>query len=199
MRISVNEYNKTIDEVKSCELCIKHLPLGPRPIFQIHPKAKILIVGQAPGSKVHATGIPFDDPSGNRLRDWMGINKDTFYNSEQIAILPMGFCFPGTGKSGDLPPRKECADKWRNQLLSFMPEIKLTLVIGQYALNWHLKNQKKKNLTETVRAWEDYWPQNLPLPHPSPRNNIWLKKNIWFESDVLPQLKKKIKLIINQD
>ena len=179
-------------EVSTCSLCIQHLPRGPRPIFQIHPNAKILIAGQAPGSKVHTTGIPFDDPSGDRLRDWMGIDKDTFYNSKQIAILPMGFCYPGTGKSGDLPPRKECADKWRNQLLATMPKIELTLVIGQYALDWHLKKQKKKNLTETVKAWKEYWPQYLPLPHPSPRNNIWLKKNEWFEEEILPELKSSI-------
>ncbi|MAI61057.1 MAG: hypothetical protein CBB87_01045 [Micavibrio sp. TMED27] len=187
-----NSYNKISNEVKGCTLCTPHLPLGPRPVFQIHPKAKILIAGQAPGSKVHATGIPFDDPSGDRLRDWMGIDKETFYNPKKIAILPMGFCYPGTGKSGDLPPRKECAEKWRKQLLNLMPNIQLTLVIGQYALDWHLKGQKKKNLTETVKAWREYWPDNLPLPHPSPRNNIWLKKNEWFEDDVLPTLRNAI-------
>ncbi len=186
------QYKQVIKEVKDCTICSAHLPHGVRPVFQINPNAKVLIVGQAPGSKVHATGIPFDDPSGDRLRDWMGIDKDTFYSSEQIAILPMGFCYPGKGKSGDLPPRKECADKWRIQLLGLMPNIQLTLVIGQYALDWHLKEQKKKNLTETVRAWQEYWPENLPLPHPSPRNNIWLKKNSWFETDILPQLKQRI-------
>lgn len=194
--MTINSYKKIINEVKECTLCVPHLPLGPRPVFQMHPKAKILIVGQAPGSKVHATGIPFDDPSGNRLRDWMGINKDIFYDAEKIAILPMGFCYPGTGKSGDLPPRKECAEKWRNQLLGLMPEIQLTLVIGQYALDWHLKDQKKKNLTETVKAWKEYWPESLPLPHPSPRNNIWLKKNEWFEKEILPDLKQKISDIL---
>ena len=188
-----DQYEEIGNEVKGCTICSPHLPLGPRPVFQIHPKAKILIAGQAPGSKVHATGIPFDDPSGDRLRDWMGVDKETFYNPEKIAILPMGFCYPGTGKSGDLPPRKECADKWRETLLALMPNIQLTLVIGQYALDWHLKDQKKKNLTETVKAWKEYWPENLPLPHPSPRNNIWLKKNEWFEIDVLPKLKTTIR------
>ena len=188
--MSANQYKEICDEVRNCTLCSPHLPLGLNPVFQIHPGAKILIAGQAPGSKVHATGIPFDDPSGNRLRDWMGIDKSIFYNSQKIAILPMGLCYPGTGKSGDLPPRKECAPTWRNQLLGLMPNIQLTLVIGQYALDWHLKNQKKKNLTETVKAWREYWPDHLPLPHPSPRNNIWLKKNPWFEDDVLPELKR---------
>ena len=188
-----DQYEEINNAVKGCTICSPHLPLGPRPVFQIHPKAKILIAGQAPGSKVHATGIPFDDPSGDRLRDWMGVDKETFYNREKIAILPMGFCYPGTGKSGDLPPRKECADKWRETLLDLMPNIQLTLVIGQYALDWHLKDQKKKNLTETVKAWKEYWPENLPLPHPSPRNNIWLKKNEWFEIDVLPKLKTTIR------
>lgn len=191
-----DQYKIISEDVKGCTLCSPHLPSGPRPVFQIHPNAKILIAGQAPGRKVHATGIPFDDPSGDRLRDWMGINKETFYNAEQIAILPMGFCYPGTGKSGDLPPRKECADKWRNQLLGLMPNIQLTLVIGQYALDWHLKGQKKKNLTETVRAWQEYWPDNLPLPHPSPRNNIWLKRNQWFGSEILPELRMKVTSIL---
>jgi len=140
---------------------------------------------------VHETGIPFDDPSGERLRDWMGIDKDTFYNAEEVSILPMGFCYPGTGKSGDLPPRKECAEKWRKPLLKLMPNIQLTLVIGQYAIDWHLGDKKKNNLTETVKAWKEYWPDHLPLPHPSPRNNIWLKKNGWFQGEVLPELKKQ--------
>lgn len=181
-----------IEEVKSCKECSTDLPLGPRPVLQIHPDAKVLIAGQAPGLKVHQTGVPFDDQSGDRLRDWMGIDKTVFYDATKIAILPMGFCFPGTGKSGDLPPRKECAAKWRQQLLDLMPKIETTLVIGQYALHWHLADSKKKNLTETVKAWQEYWPENLPLPHPSPRNNIWLKKNEWFEQEVLPELKIKV-------
>jgi len=156
-----------------------------------------LIVGQAPGSKVHASGIPFDDPSGDRLRMWMGINKAQFYDANQIAILPMGFCYPGKGKSGDLPPRKECAERWRDQLLNLMTEVKLTLVIGQYAIAWHLPKTKKESLTNTVKAWIAHWPDQLPLPHPSPRNNIWLKKNDWFESDVIPSLQKRVKLLLD--
>lgn len=182
-----------IQEVRRCKLCVPNLPLGPRPVLQIHPAAKILIAGQAPGCKVHETGTPFDDPSGDRLRDWMGIDKDTFYNPKQIAILPMGFCYPGTGKSGDLPPRPECADKWRNQLLALMPKIQLTLIIGQYAQDWHLGTRQKATLTETVKNWKEYRPELLPLPHPSPRNNIWLKKNPWFEEEILPYLRNRIR------
>ncbi len=184
-------------EARGCDLCSENLPMGPRPVFQIHPKSKILVAGQAPGVRVHNTGIPFNDPSGDRLRQWMGIDKDVFYDEQKIAILPMGFCYPGTGKSGDLPPRPECAAKWRQPMLDFMPNIELILVIGQYALKWHMGDRQKKNLTETVRNWTDYFSDGLlPLPHPSPRNNIWLKKNDWFESDVLPTMQVKIKELL---
>ena len=178
-------------------MCVPHLPLGPRPVFQVHPKASILIAGQAPGRKVHETGIPFNDPSGQRLREWMGIGSEIFYDPVKIAILPMGFCYPGTGKSGDLPPRPECAETWRDLLMAEMPEIQLTLVIGQYAQQWHLGKSKKSNLTKTVFAWKEYWPDILPLPHPSPRNNIWLKKNPWFENEIVPTLQLKIAEILN--
>ena len=181
-----------IEEVKACTICSEHLPLGPRPVFQMHPKAKILIAGQAPGVRVHESGIPFNDPSGDRLRAWMGVTRDIFYDAEKIAILPMGFCYPGTGKSGDLPPRPECAEHWRKKLLEQLPNIELTLVIGGYAQDWHLGARQKENLTETVRAWKDYWPDTLVLPHPSPRNNIWLKKNPWFEAEIIPQLKRAV-------
>lgn len=167
--------------------------------------ARILIVGQAPGAKVHASGIPFDDPSGDRLRDWMGVNKALFYNPQQVAILPMGFCYPGRGKSGDLPPLKICAKTWRQSLLGSLTNIQLILVIGQYAQAWHLGRngtpEMKKTLTETVKNWRDYYQaseqQLLPLPHPSPRNNIWLKKNPWFEADVLPTLKQRVASLIS--
>jgi uracil-DNA glycosylase len=175
-----------------CTLCKDHLIDGIRPVFQVSHTAKILIAGQAPGSKVHLSGIPFDDKSGERLRQWMGIDKGTFYNSDKIAILPMGFCYPGKGKSGDLPPRIECAPQWRQQFLYHMPNIQLTLVIGSYAQQWHMKDRLQKNLTETVRQWEMYWPTLLPLPHPSPRNNIWLKRNAWFERDVVPLMQERI-------
>jgi uracil-DNA glycosylase len=158
--------------------------------------AKILIAGQAPGRKVHASGLPFDDASGERLRAWMGVEAATFYDPEIIAILPMGFCYPGTGPSGDLPPRPECAIAWRDELLALMPSVELTLVIGHYAIDWHLKTSRGVTLTETVRNWRHYWPTRLPLPHPSPRNNIWLKKNPWFDTEVLPDLKSRIAAIL---
>ena len=183
-------------EIRACTLCSAYLPLGPRPIIQVSNSAKILIVGQAPGSQVHETGIPFDDPSGNRLREWMGIDKSVFYDELKLAIVPMGFCFPGTGKSGDLPPRPECAETWRKKLLNELPQISLTLVIGQYAQAWHLGQLVKENLTETVKAWKEFGPEIIPLPHPSPRNNIWLKKNPWFEQEVLPKLQAKVQSIL---
>lgn len=161
-------------------------------MFQLAPTARILIVGQAPGRRVHETGIPFNDPSGERLRSWMGVDAPVFYDAARIALLPMGFCYPGTGKSGDLPPRPECAPQWRQQLLDFLPDIQLTLVIGQYAHDWHLGHQQKETLTQTVKNWKQYWPKVLALPHPSPRNNIWLKKNPWFEDEILPVLKLRI-------
>jgi uracil-DNA glycosylase len=188
-----------LNEIRDCRLCEEHLPLGPRPVVQADRKARILIVGQAPGRKVHETGIPFNDPSGDRLRDWMGIDKAVFYDATQIALLPMGFCYPGTGKSGDLPPRPECAEAWREKLLQNLPNIQLTLVIGQYAHKYHLAERQSKTLTETVKAWREFSGEGvLPLPHPSPRNNIWLKKNEWFEKDVLPALKDKVRKLVKQ-
>jgi uracil-DNA glycosylase len=162
-------------------------------VLQVQSGARILIAGQAPGNKVHQSGVPFDDASGDRLRDWMGIDKSMFYDAACVAILPMGFCYPGTGKSGDLPPRPECAPAWRAKLLARMPGIELTLVIGQYAQAWHLKDSCKLSLTETVMAWRVHWPAVLPLPHPSPRNNIWLKRNGWFEDEVIPVLRKRVR------
>lgn len=183
-------------EIKNCRICEKFLPLGPRPVVQASTTARILIVGQAPGIRVHETGIPFNDPSGDRLRDWMGINRDIFYHKSIIALIPMGFCYPGTAERGDLPPRKECADTWREELLSHLKNIELTIVIGQYAVKWHLGKARKKSLTATVRAWRDYAPEKMVLPHPSPRNNIWLKKNPWFEQEVLPSLRQRVKQLI---
>lgn len=191
-------FNALVTSVRNCTLCADDLDLGVRPVLQVHPEARILIAGQAPGSKVHRTGIPFDDPSGDRLRKWMGIDKDTFYNETHIAILPMGFCYPGKGRSGDLPPKPICATTWRNKLITALPNIGLTLVIGQYAHAWHLPFQHK-TLTETVRDWAQYDDELMPLPHPSPRNNIWLKRNEWFESDVLPVLKQRVAKAIRMD
>lgn len=184
-------FKALINSVRSCTLCANELEFGVRPILQVHPKARILVAGQAPGSKVHQSGIPFDDPSGDRLREWMGIDRETFYDESQIAIVPMGFCYPGKGRSGDLPPKPICATTWRDELITALPNICLTLVIGQYAQEWHLPF-KQKTLTDTVRHWADYNEKLLPLPHPSPRNNIWLKRNSWFECDVLPILKERV-------
>jgi uracil-DNA glycosylase len=187
---------RLVGEVRACRLCEPHLALGARPVLQVHPDARILIAGQAPGSKVHRSGIPFDDASGERLRDWMGIDKATFYDATRVAILPMGFCYPGAGASGDLPPRPECAPAWRARLLARMPRIELTLVIGRYAQAWHLKGAGKADLTQTVMAWRNHWPALLALPHPSPRNNIWLKRNGWFESEVIPVLRGRVQQVL---
>ena len=188
-------FEQLLSDVRGCTICAAHLPHGPRPVVQAHPLARILIAGQAPGRKVHESGVPIDDASGDRLRDWMGITRAIFYNPQQIAILPMGFCYPGTGKAGDLPPRPECAPAWRAQLLAALPNIELTLVLGQYAQAYHC-GKTGRTLTETVRAWRDYWPQMAPLPHPSPRNNLWLHRNPWFEAELLPALQPQVQTIL---
>jgi uracil-DNA glycosylase len=188
-KVSDRQFTRLLADVRACRLCEPSLPFGPRPVLQLHPRARILIAGQAPGRRVHQSGVPFDDPSGDRLRDWMGVSREEFYEPTKIAILPMGFCYPGTGKSGDLPPRPECEKAWRQALLNSLENIQLTLVIGQYAQRWHLP-QRQKNLTETVRVWQDYGAGLIPLPHPSPRNNIWMKKNPWFAESLLPALKQ---------
>jgi len=181
-----------LNEVRACTACAHKLSLDPRPVVQVGVEATILIAGQAPGKKVHQTGIPFDDPSGKTLRHWLGIDRATFYDPEKIAILPMGFCYPGRGKSGDLPPTTECAPLWRAKLLSLMPKIGLTLVIGRYAQLHHLGPEGKATLTETVRAYRDYLPNVFPLPHPSPRNGPWLKRHPWFDEDVIPALRDAV-------
>lgn len=185
-----------VNAARACDICKAHLPLGPRPIFQVDQQAKLLIVSQAPGIRAHNSGIPFEDASGERLRNWMNVSPKTFYDTTKVAILPMGFCYPGRGKSGDLPPRAECAAKWRNPFLQQLKNIEITLVIGQYAQAWHLGNKRKPTLTETVKNWRQYWPEQAVLPHPSPLNNIWLKKNAWFEDEVLPVLKTAISRIL---
>lgn len=162
-----------------------------------HPESKIAIIGQAPGRLVHASGIPWDDKSGENLRNWMGISEAEFYNTSKVAILPMGFCYPGTGKSGDLPPRPECAPQWHDKLWQYMPNIQLTLLIGQYAQKYYLKNKLKKSLTESVKYYREYLPDHFMLPHPSPRNNIWRAKNRWFETEVLPVLQEKVHQVMN--
>jgi len=184
-------FEELVRQVRACQICADVLPLGPRPVIQLSECSKILVVGQAPGRRVHETGLPFNDPSGDRLRDWMGITRDTFYDEQKLAILPMGFCYPGTGKSGDLPPRPECAPAWREALLARLKEIELTLVIGQYAHAWHLPDTSRK-LTDNVRQWRQYWPTLVPMPHPSPRNNLWLRRNPWFEQELVPALRERV-------
>lgn len=180
-----------LTQIRACSKC-RDLPLGPAPLLQADPRAKILIAGQAPGHKAHTSGVPFDDPSGDRLRDWLGIDRETFYDASRIAIVPMAFCYPGTGASGDVPPRPLCAESWRSQLLDKLLNIELTLVIGRYAMDWHMLG-RTGSLTQAVAAWRDRWPNALPLPHPSPRNNRWLKANPWFADEILPALRERVR------
>lgn len=191
------KFEQLVSEVRDCQLCIESLPLGPKPVFQLHPQAKLLIAAQAPGTRVHETGLPFNDPSGDRLRNWMGIDRDTFYDETRIAIVPMGFCYPGKGKSGDLPPRPECARQWREKLLSQLTQLELTLVIGQYAQAWHLPGTG--NVTQCVQQWRNRLPGIMPLPHPSPRNTLWLKRNPWFEQKLLPILQRRVSEVLTHD
>lgn len=193
---------KLAEDIRACRLCIdepagKPLPHEPRPVLRVSQTARLCIVGQAPGTRVHASGTPFTDPSGDRLREWMGVSADEFYDVSRIAIVPMGFCFPGLdAKGGDLPPRRECAGHWRARLFALMPQIELTLLVGQYAQGWHLGPRRKASLTETVAAWRDYLPSAIPLPHPSWRNNAWIRKHPWFETDVLPALQRDVRRLI---
>jgi len=187
--------NKLLQEIKRCTVCLPHLADGVNPVLSASKDSKIVIIGQAPGSIVHKSCVPWEDKSGDRLREWMGISDEDFYNPKKIGIIPMGFCYPGKGKSGDLPPRKECAPLWHEALFKQMNKIELTLLIGSYAQNYYLGERKKKTLTETVKSHQAYMPQYLPLPHPSPRNNIWLSKNPWFAKEVLPYLRKAVKKV----
>ena len=182
--------------IKACTLCADYLHYAPKPVFSFSKKSKILVVGQAPGIKVHESGIPWNDASGDRLREWMQVSKEQFYDTKYFSIVPMAFCYPGKGKSGDLPPRRECADKWMQPILGKIPQIKLTLLIGQYSQQWFLNVTKKNTLTKTVKSWKEYQPKYFVLPHPSPRNNIWLKKNPWFEKQLVPRLKERVKELI---
>ncbi|MFC4871441.1 uracil-DNA glycosylase family protein [Negadavirga shengliensis] len=185
-------FHHLIQEIRSCRLCEEHLPLGPNPVFSAASGSRILIIGQAPGAKVHASGIPWDDLSGEQLRSWLSVDRNTFYDTSVFGIVPMGFCYPGRGKGGDMPPRPECAPIWHGKLLTALPHVKLTLLIGQYAHAYYLKEKRRKNLTETVKHFKDYLPAYFPLVHPSPRNRIWQKRNPWFEAEVLPELRKRV-------
>ncbi|MFD2205040.1 uracil-DNA glycosylase family protein [Kiloniella antarctica] len=181
-------------KIRACRVCEVDLPLGPRPVVRASKTAKILIIGQAPGTKVHETGIPWNDPSGNRLREWLGVDPNTFYDESRIAIMPMGFCYPGRiEKGGDAPPRPECAPLWHEKLKQQMPNIQIILLVGQYAQRYYLGKLKKKTLTETVRCWQEYLPDYFVTPHPSWRSATWLKKHPWFEEEVLPVLRMRVR------
>lgn len=183
-----------LEAVRACTACAAHLPLGPRPVLQWHPAARLLVAAQAPGRRVHATGVPFDDASGARLRDWLGLAPEVFYDPTQVAILPMGFCYPGAAAQGDRPPRPECARLWRARLLQGLPQLGLTLVMGRHALAWHLPDAP--NLTDAVRDWQRFGPHCMPLPHPSPTNNRWLARNRWFEAEVVPLLRARVAALL---
>jgi uracil-DNA glycosylase len=188
----MSDLPQLLREIRACRLCESQLPLGPNPVLRASSEAKLLIVGQAPGTRVHASGVPWNDASGIRLRHWLGIERERFYDESQVAIVPMGFCYPGAGKSGDLPPRPECAATWHGRLLPMLSSKRLTLLVGRYAQAGFLRERQQPTLTDTVRAWADYLPDYLPLPHPSPRNQLWLKANPWFEEELVPVLRKRV-------
>lgn len=181
-----------LKEIRSCTVCAPYLEHGPRPVLTAHAESRIVVVGQAPGMAVHRSGIPWDDKSGENLRTWMGISSDDFYDERKVALVPTGFCYPGKGKSGDLPPRKECAPLWHRKVFDDMTNVRLTMLVGSYAQGYYLGDNKKKTLTETVRSYREYLPEYFVLPHPSPRNNIWRAKNPWFDEEVIPALQQAV-------
>jgi uracil-DNA glycosylase len=194
--VTATPLDRLLREIRACTVCAAQLPLGPRPIVQAGATARLLIVGQAPGARVHASGIPWDDASGRRLREWLQVDADTFFDASRIALVPMGFCYPGKAGSGDAPPRPECRATWHGRLLPLLPRVGLTLLIGNHA-QWHfLGNARKPTSGQTVQAWRDYLPRYLPLPHPSPRNIAWFKRNPWFEADVLPALRTRVHALL---
>jgi uracil-DNA glycosylase len=195
MRISLSRVSA---EARACTLCKKQLPFKPNPVFLVGRTARLLIVGQAPGRRVHETGIPWNDPSGDVLREWLGMERSAFYDTSRIAVVPAGLCYPGTVNGADLPPRPECAPLWQPRFRAALPGIGLTLLVGSYAQMFYLKECKKRTLTETVRSYRDYLPGFFPLPHPSWRNRLWLKNNPWFESEVIPALRRRVNACIRQ-
>ncbi len=194
------ELSDLLAEVRACRHCEDSLPLGPNPVLRASATARLLIVGQAPGTRVHATGVPWNDPSGDRLRQWLQMEREQFYDERRIAIVPMGFCYPGRGRSGDLPPPPDCAPLWHDRLLAAMPELELILLVGRYAQDHYLGSHhsvaRRQTLAQRVQRWEDFGPRYFPLPHPSPRNTLWLKRNPWFEDDVVPALRRRVREIL---
>jgi len=184
-----------IRQARACRVCAQHLPLGPRPVFLVGKGARLMIVGQAPGRRVHETGIPWNDPSGDELRAWLRMDRAQFYDTRRVAIVPTGLCYPGSGERGDLPPRPECAPLWQPRFRAALPGIRLTLLVGMYAQAYFLAKRRKKTLALTVRAWREYLPEFFPLPHPSPRNRLWMKKNPWFVKEVLPALRRRVRAL----
>ena len=188
---------RLLREVRACRICEANLPFGPRPVLQLASTARLLIIGQAPGSKVHHSGVPWNDASGDRLRDWLKLDRSVFYDAARVAILPMGFCYPGAGENGgDKPPRPECAPLWHERLLKHLPDLQLTLLVGQYAHRHYLGSGRKGSMTETVKAFSEYGPRFFPLPHPSWRSPIWMRKHPWFEQAVIPELRKAVRKLI---
>jgi len=186
-----------LDRVRDCTLCADDLPLGPRPVLRAAPTAKLLIVGQAPGTKVHETGVPWNDPSGERLRDWLQMSREVFYDETKVAIIPMAFCYPGRlERGGDKPPRPECAPAWHGPLLEHLPDIRLTLLVGSYAQAYYLDGRRGKTMTETVQRWREFLPDFLPTPHPSWRTTAWQRKNSWFDEELLPELRRRVRTLL---
>ncbi len=193
----MSELTKLLSEITDCRICAEHLALGPRPVVRAEAGARVLIIGQAPGTRVHESGTPWDDKSGERLREWLDIEPDDFYDASKIAIMPMGFCYPGANpKGGDMPPRPECAPQWHDRIRAQLPNIDLTLLVGSYAQPYYLGKRAKRTMTETIRAWRDYGPDIIPTPHPSWRTTFWLKKNPWFEAKIVPELRRRLHALI---
>ncbi len=188
--------DKLLSNIRACDVCKAHLPLDPKPIVIAHPETKIALISQAPGRIAHLSGIPWDDPGGRQLKKWLNVSDQKFYNPKNFAIVPIGFCYPGKGKSGDLPPRPECAPLWHQSIFNHMQNLQLVILIGQYAQKYYLKQKSKRTVTDTVSTFHEYLPTYFPLPHPSPRNRFWLTKNPWFDHEVLPALRKKVKDIL---
>lgn len=195
--LSEQHLHLLLKQVRACRLCEAQLPLAPKPVLQAGVAARILIVGQAPGRKAHESGLPFNDPSGDRLRRWLGVDREAFYDPDKFALVPMGFCYPGTGSGGDLPPLPQCAATWRERILKALPHVELTLVMGQYALAWHLPQRRSASVSALVSTWQDHWPRLLPMPHPSPRNQRWLAQHPWFEQEVIPHLRARVQSLLD--